>query len=48
VLSIYFPCIAAFVVLLKELGIKDMAKSAGIMLSLAIIVGSLINLFWRV
>jgi len=48
VLAIYFPCIAAFVVLLKELGIKDMAKSAGIMLSLAIIVGSLINLFWRV
>jgi ferrous iron transport protein B len=48
VLAIYFPCIAAFVVLLKELGIKDMAKSAGIMLALAIIVGSLMNLLWRV
>jgi len=48
VLAIYFPCIAAFVVLLKELGIKDMAKSAGIMLALAIIVGTLMNLFWRV
>jgi len=47
VLAIYFPCIAAFVVLLKELGIKDMAKSAGIMLALAIIVGSLLNLLWR-
>ena len=47
VLAIYFPCIAAFVVLLKELGIRDMAKSAGIMLALAIIVGSLMNLFWR-
>jgi ferrous iron transport protein B len=48
VLAIYFPCIAAFVVLLKELGIKDMAKSAGIMLGLAITVGSLMNLLWRV
>ena len=48
VLAIYFPCIAAFVVLLKELGIKDMAKSAGIMLALAVIVGSLLNFLWRV
>jgi ferrous iron transport protein B len=48
VLAIYFPCIAAFIVLLKELGVKDMAKSAGIMLALAIIVGSLLNLVWRV
>ena len=47
VLSIYFPCIAAFVVLLKELGLKDMAKSAGIMLALAVIVGSLMNFLWR-
>lgn len=48
VLAVYFPCIAAFVVLLKELGIKDMAKSAGIMLALAVSVGTLINLLWRV
>ena len=48
VLAIYFPCIAAFVVLLKELGIKDMVKSAGIMLALAIVVGSVLNLLWRV
>jgi len=47
VLAIYFPCIAAFVVLLKELGIRDMAKSAGIMLALAVIVGSLMNLLWK-
>jgi ferrous iron transport protein B len=47
VLAIYFPCIAAFVVLLKELGIRDMAKSAGIMLAMAVIVGSLMNLLWR-
>jgi ferrous iron transport protein B len=48
VLAIYFPCIAAFVVLLKELGIRDMAKSAVIMLALAIVVGSLLDLLWRV
>ncbi len=47
VLAIYFPCIAAFVVLLKELGIRDMVKSAGIMIALAVIVGSLMNLLWR-
>ncbi|MFC1714090.1 FeoB small GTPase domain-containing protein [Candidatus Poribacteria bacterium] len=48
VLAIYFPCIAAFVVLLKELGLKDMAKSAGIMLALAVVVGTLMNFLWRV
>jgi ferrous iron transport protein B len=48
VLSIYFPCIAAFVVLLKELGIRDMIKSASIMLVLAISVGTALNLVWRV
>jgi len=44
VLAIYFPCIAAFVILLKELGIKDMIKSAAIMLGLAIFTGALMNL----
>ena len=44
VLAVYFPCIAAFVVLLKELGIKDMLKSAAIMLGLAVLVGTLMNL----
>jgi len=48
VLAIYFPCIAAFVVLLKELGLNDMAKSAGIMLALAVVVGTLMNFLWRV
>ena len=38
-LTIYFPCIATFVVLLRELGIKNMLKSAAIMVSTAIIVG---------
>jgi len=44
VLAVYFPCIAAFVVLLKELGLRDMAKSAGIMVSLAVLVGTALNL----
>ncbi|MBC8230867.1 ferrous iron transporter B, partial [bacterium] len=44
VLAVYFPCIAAFVILLKELGIKDLLKSAAIMLGLAVLVGTLMNL----
>ena len=47
VLAIYFPCIATFAVLVRELGIKDMMKSAAIMLSVAIIVGGLLNLILR-
>jgi ferrous iron transport protein B len=44
VLTMYFPCVATFTVLIKELGIKDMAKSAGIMAASALIVGGLLNL----
>jgi ferrous iron transport protein B len=44
VLSMYFPCVATFIVLLKELGIKDMIKSALIMIVSSIVVGSLLNL----
>ena len=47
VLAIYFPCIATFVVLVRELGIKDMLKSAAIMVSVAIVVGGLLNLILR-
>jgi len=43
VLAIYFPCVATFVVLLKELGIKDMLKSIGIMLITVVLVGSGLN-----
>ena len=38
-LTVYFPCVATFVVLLKELGIKDMIKSLIIMIGTAVIVG---------
>ncbi|MCX5698943.1 MAG: ferrous iron transporter B [Candidatus Omnitrophica bacterium] len=44
ILAIYFPCIAAFVVLFRELGIKDMLKSALIMIIVAISVGVMLNL----
>jgi len=44
ILAIYFPCIATFAVLLRELGIKDMLKSATLMLVTATIVGIALNL----
>ncbi len=44
VLTMYFPCVATFAVLIKELGIRDMLKSALIMLSSALIVGGILNL----
>ncbi|MBN2097734.1 MAG: ferrous iron transporter B [Candidatus Omnitrophica bacterium] len=44
ILAVYFPCIATFTVLLKELGPKDMLKSAVLMLITAVIVGGLLNL----
>jgi len=44
ILAIYFPCIATFVVLTRELGIKDMLKSALIMIIVAVSVGAILNL----
>jgi len=44
VLAMFFPCIATFVVLLRELGVVNMLKSAGIMISAALITGGLLNL----
>ena len=43
-LSIFFPCIATFVVLFRELGLKDGLKSLGIMLVSVFSVGALLNL----
>lgn len=43
VLAMYFPCVATFVVFMKELGLKNTAKSALIMLSAATIVGTLLH-----
>lgn len=44
VLAMYFPCAATFAVLIKEFGIRDMVKAAGIMLFSALFVGGLLNL----
>ncbi len=43
VLTMYFPCVATFVVLLRELGIVDMLKAALVMITSALIVGGLLN-----
>jgi ferrous iron transport protein B len=44
VLAMFFPCIATFTVLLRELGVLTMLKSAGVMLISALAVGGLLNL----
>jgi ferrous iron transport protein B len=44
VLSMFFPCIATFVVLLRELGVVNMLKATGIMIAAALIAGGILNL----
>lgn len=44
VLAAYFPCMATFVTLVRELGVRDMLKSALIMLAAAFGTGALLNL----
>jgi ferrous iron transport protein B len=44
ILTMYFPCAATFAVMLRELGIMDMIKSALIMLAATLTVGGLLNL----
>ena len=43
VLAMFFPCIATFTVLWKELGLKDMLKATGIMLAVSLLAGTLLN-----
>jgi ferrous iron transport protein B len=43
VLTMFFPCIATFTVLLRELGLKDFLKSAAIMIISSITVGGILN-----
>ena len=43
-LSIFFPCIATFVVLFREPGLKDGLKSMGVMLLSVFSVGTVLNL----
>jgi ferrous iron transport protein B len=44
VLTMYFPCVATFAVLLKELGLIDMIKAAFVMIVSALAVGALLNI----
>ncbi|MBN2255346.1 MAG: ferrous iron transporter B [Deltaproteobacteria bacterium] len=44
VLTMFFPCIATFVVLLKELGLKDFIKSSAIMIVTALLTGGILNI----
>lgn len=44
VLAMYFPCVATFTTLIKELGVVDMLKSAAIMVISSLVVGGLLNL----
>lgn len=44
VLTMFFPCIATFVVLAKELGFKGLLGAIGVMLVATLVVGGLLNL----
>ena len=44
VMAMFFPCIATFIVLLRELGTINLLKSVGIMIASSLIIGGLLNL----
>jgi len=44
VLAMFFPCVATFVILARELGARDLLKAVGIMIAAVLIMGSLQNL----
>jgi ferrous iron transport protein B len=44
VLAMFFPCIATFVVFLRELGVRKMLISTGIMISAALMTGGILNM----
>lgn len=44
ILAVYFPCVATFIVLIRELGLKDMLKSALLMIITALTIGGILNL----
>jgi len=44
VLAMLFPCVATFVILARELGVRDLLKAVGVMIAAALIMGSLQNL----
>jgi ferrous iron transport protein B len=44
VLAMFFPCIATFVILLREFGVRGMLKATGIMMAAALTTGAILNL----
>ena len=44
VLAMLFPCVATFVILARELGVRDLLKAVGVMIAAALVMGSLQNL----
>ena len=44
VLSMFFPCIATFAVLARELGVKRLVGATAIMITATVVVGGLLNL----
>ncbi len=44
ILTVYFPCVATFIILFRELGLYRMLKSSGIMVVTAISVGTILNI----
>ncbi|MFC1999006.1 FeoB small GTPase domain-containing protein [Chloroflexota bacterium] len=44
VLAMFFPCIATFVILFKELGLKRLLASTGIMIAIVFAAGGILNL----
>ena len=43
-LAMFFPCIATFVVLMRELGISGLLKSIALMLAATVAAGGILNL----
>ncbi|MBN2369867.1 MAG: ferrous iron transporter B [Vicinamibacteria bacterium] len=46
VLAAFFPCLASFVVLFRELGARDGLKSTAIMLAVVTLLGATVNFGW--
>jgi len=42
-LAIFFPCVATFIVLWKELGFKDLVRSTLLMIVISLLVGAVLN-----
>ncbi|MFH1784614.1 MAG: ferrous iron transporter B [bacterium] len=47
VLAMFFPCIATFMIVIKELGVKDAVKSILIMIFVSLFVGSVLNFIFK-